>query len=210
MAELRRETVLLQGAVYFSTPKKWVHLLYLKKIYPFYPKYPFWLGCSCCVARTGPPLGFVLCHIPSFHPCRVVCRRPELARILPSRSPKGSLHGQPLESHVFLLARKTQTVLKQHRKGEGGRDVNPKDDGVCRVRAPRGSPDEAPGVRARFGLIFSSVSKEVGQLGSSVLLVAHHASSTSTRKGRLEDAHEGKRGDFLQDSLFFPVEHHAW
>lgn len=111
---------------------------------------------------------------------------------------------------LFLLARKTQTVLKQRGKGEGGRDVNPKDHGVCRVRAPRGSPDEAPGVRARFGLIFSSVSKEVGQLGSSVLLVAHHASSASTRKGRLEDAHEGKRGDFLQDSLFFPVEHHAW
>lgn len=123
---------------------------------------------------------------------------------------RGSLHGQPLESHVFLLACKTQTVLKQRRKGEGGRDVIPKDHGVCRVRTPRGSPDEAPGVRACFGLIFSSVSKEVGQLGSSVLLVSHHASGTSTRKGRLEDAREGRRGAFLQDSLFFPVERHTW
>lgn len=82
---------------------------------------------------------------------------------------------------MFLLARKTQTVLKQRGKGEGGRDVIPKDHGVCRVRAPRGSPDEAPGVRARFGLIFSYLSKEVGQLGSSVLLVAHHQEGKAGR-----------------------------
>lgn len=211
----------------FPPKKKWVHLLYLKKRYPLYPKYPFWLGCSCCVARTGPPLGFVVCHVPSFCPRRVVRRRPALARILPSRSPKGSLglegaacahgaspavlHGHPLESHVFLLAHKTQTVLKQSGKGEGGRDVIPKDHGVCRVRAPLGSPEKAPGARARFGLISSSLNKEDRRLGSSLSCLCN-AAPPMLPPGRegWKMVREGRRGAFLQDSLFFPAGHHTW